>query len=385
MQVAQFAADQREHVVRADGGYRAFVPPSLPPRLDLTADLARRLSAADRAIGELAGMGRSMPNPHLMSRALMRREAVLSSRIEGTQASLSDLVLYEAAPSPATDNTDVREVHNYLRALDHVLDKQRRLPLSISLLREAHQILLDGVRGNYATPGDCRTSQNWVGSASAVIDSATYVPPPPEALWECLGAFEQYLHADRSLPPLLDIAAIHYQFEAIHPFLDGNGRVGRLLVVLLLVQWGLLPALLLDLSAYIERRRDRYYDGLLRVSTDGDWPGWLSFFLEVVEHQSRDAINRARRMYDLRERMRADVATARSSGLPTRLVDALFDTPVLTIAQAQRLLDVTHRAAAQNIDKLVALGILREVPPVGRRRLFYASEIMHVVDEERVP
>lgn len=383
MQVVDFAASQRKHVVRADGGYRAFVPPPLSPDITLTPDLARRLSAADRAIGELAGMGRSMPNPHPMSRALMRREAVLSSRIEGTQASLSDLVLYEAAPSSAAETADVREVHNYLRALDHVLAIDRRLPLSISLLRGAHQILLEGVRGNYATPGDCRTSQNWIGPAGAVIDSATYVPPPPEAQWHCLGALETYLHTKRTLPPLLDIAAIHYQFEAVHPFLDGNGRVGRLLVILLLVEWGLLPEPLLDLSAYIERRRDRYYDGLLRVSTHGDWPGWLSFFLEVVEHQSRDAIARARRMYDLRERMRLDVATARSSGLPAKLVDALFDTPVITIVEAQRLLGVTHRAAAQNLDKLVNLGILRELPASGRRRLFFAPGILQVVDEER--
>ena len=381
MRDEQFTPAQRRHVVRADGGYRAFVPPPLPPDVPPSVDLMRRLSAADRALGELAGAGRELPNTHLMSRALLRREAVLSSRIEGTQASLSDLVLFEMHPDDDARG-DVREVYNYLKAVDHVLNPQRRLPLSLSLLTEAHQILMTGVRGGFATPGEFRRSQNWIGEPGAVINTATYVPPPPERLWECLDNLEKQFHSEQAFPPLLTIAAMHYQFEAIHPFIDGNGRVGRLLVILLLIEWGLLPTPLLDLSSYIEPRRDRYYDGLLRVSTDGDWTRWLEFFLEAVEVQARDALRRARRLHELRERMRVDVATAKASALPALLVDALFDVPVLTIPRARALLDVTHRAAAVHVERLVALGILTEVGHGRRPRTFTAQEILRVAGEE---
>jgi Fic family protein len=379
--LTDFAPPQRAHIVRAEAGYNAFVPPPLPPAVVLDAGLVRKLSDADRAIGELAGLGRSLPNPHLLSRALMRREAVLSSRIEGTQASLSDLVLFEVEPTDGV--SDVREVYNYLQAVEHVLAPDRRLPVSLSLLREAHQILLTGTRGAHATPGEFRRSQNWIGPPGAVVDTATYVPPPPERLWDCLDLFEKFLHSSRELPPLIAIGAIHYQFEAIHPFVDGNGRVGRLLVVLLLVEWGLLPAPLLDLSAYIEPRRDSYYSGLFNVTAQGDWNGWLSFFLDVVAHQARDALQRARALQDLRERMREQTMISRASASSTRLVDALFDIPMLTIPRAQALLGVTHRAASLNIDKLVDLGILREVQ-IGRRpRLFVAPDVMAAVETTR--
>lgn len=378
MELESFTPAQRAHVVRAAGGHRAFVPPSLPPMVALDAPLIGRLSEADRAIGELSGLGRSLPNPHLLSRTSMRREAVLSSRIEGTQASLSDLVLFEMEPHDVT--SDVREVYNYLQAVDHVLAPDRRLPVSLSLLCEAHQILLTGTRGAHATPGEFRRSQNWIGPPGAVIDTATYVPPPPEQLWDCLDPFEKFLHADGDLPPLVAIAAIHYQFEAIHPFLDGNGRVGRLLVVLLMVEWGLLPAPLLDLSASIEPRRDEYYRGLLKVSTDGDWSAWMGFFMDVVAKQARDAMRRARAMHDLREQLRDLAATSRASASAMRLVDALFDVPMMTIPRARDVLGVTHRAASMNVDKLVKLGILREVRLGRRPRLFVAPEIMRVVE-----
>lgn len=380
MRVDDFGAVMRPHVVPAERGYRAFVPPSLPPTFELTGRLMRQLSAADRALGELAGTGRGLPNPHLLSRALMRREAVLSSRIEGTQASLSELVLFEVDTPKSGGSQDVREVFNYLRAIDYVLDPGRRLPLSVRLLRDAHRLLLEGVRGGYATPGDVRTSQNWIGDPGADIETATYVPPPPERLWEVLDAFEKFLHADGELPPLLGIAAIHYQFEAIHPFIDGNGRLGRLLVVLLLIEWGLLPAPLLDLSAYIEPRRERYYNALLQVSTHGDWLKWFEFFLEAVERQARDSLARARRLHDLRTHMRDRLATAQSSALPARLVDALFDVPMLTVPGARKILDVTHRAAAMNVEKLVSQGFLREVTPRRRPRLFVADTILKVVE-----
>lgn len=266
-------------------------------------------------------------------------------------------------------------------ALDHVLAPARKYPLSLSLLREAHEILLTDVRGNYATPGEFRTSQNWLGAPGVLLSDATYVPPPPERLWDSLDLLEKYLHSDSALPPLINIAAIHYQFEAIHPFVDGNGRVGRLLIVLLLVEWGLLPAPLLDLSVHIERFRDDYYSALLGVSTDGDWKRWLTFFLDAVATQARDALQRARRLNELREQMRARQTTPRASGLPALLIDALFDIPVMTIPRAQRILDVTHRSATSHVIRLVEAGSLTEVDTGRRPRVFIAPEIMTVVQE----
>jgi Fic family protein len=316
--------------------------------------------------------------PHLLAQPLLRREAVLSSRIEGTQASLSELVLFEAESS--RPDGDVQEVHNYVSAVGHVLDPGRKLPLSLRLVREAHEILLTGVRGGYATPGEFRRTQNWMGQPGCTLNTATYVPPPPERLWECLDPLEKYLHAKHTLPPLITIACMHYQFESIHPFIDGNGRVGRLLIVLLMVEWGLLPDPLLDLSAYIEPHRDEYYQRLLAVSTERDWTGWLSFFLTAVEHQAADAVERARRLHMLRDDLRARVATARSSGLLGTLVDALFESPAITIPRAAALLGITHRAARLNIDKLVELGVLQEIGQRARNKLFLAADILRTVE-----
>lgn len=380
MRPEDFAAAQRRHVVRAEGDYWAYVPPPLPPAVVLSPALVAALSRADRALGELSGVGRALPNPGLLAGSLVRREAVLSSRIEGTVATLSDLVLFEMDPSLERRKGDVREVSNYVAAVDHVLAADRRLPLSLPLLLEAHAVLLDGVRGNYATPGEFRRSQNWIGRPGAVIDTATFVPPPPERLWECLDPFERYLHADDPHPPLLRVAAAHYQFEAIHPFLDGNGRVGRLLVVLLMVEWGLLPGPLLDLSAWIEPRRDDYYEVLLRVSSEGDWQSWLMFFLAMVVEQASDAAQRAHRLNALRDEMRAQVVWARASALLPALVDELFRVPAITIGRARQLLDVSHRAALLNLEKLTDVGILVEVPRAGRQRLFVAARILDAVE-----
>ncbi len=373
---------QRKHITHAERGYGAFVPPPLPPQVIFDNQLVNALSAADRAVGALAGIGKTLPSAYLLAHALVRREAVLSSRIEGTQTTLSELALFEVEPYPREDGSDVAEVFNYVDALKHVLAVDRRLPLSLPLLLEAHKILMTGVRGGHATPGEFRRSQNWIGPPGVLLDQATYVPPPLERLWECLDAFEKYLHADRTLPPLMAIACLHYQFEAIHPFIDGNGRIGRLLITLLLVEWGLLPAPLLDLSAYLEPRRDEYYTRLLAVSMHGDWPGWIEFFLGVVAHQADDVTRRATALQALRGEYRTQVTSARASSLLPRLVDALFETPAMTIGRAAELLGVTHRSAALNVGKLVNAGVLTEVKPNGRTRLFLAAEILRVLNGE---
>jgi Fic family protein len=377
-----FVPGRRRYVVRAERGYQAFVPPPLPPTLELDLDLVGLLSAADRALGSLAGVGRTLPNARLLLSTALRREAVLSSRIEGTQASLSELLLFEMAPTSASASStaDVREVLNYVTAVEHVLDPGRRLPLSLSLLREAHEILFSGIGGGCATPGDFRTTQNWIGPAGCTLDDATYVPPSPELLWDCLDSFEKYLRAQQSLPPLVAIACAHYQFEAIHPFVDGNGRIGRLLIIVLMIEWRLLPAPLLDLSAYIEPRRDEYYRRLLAVTTHGDWAGWLSYFLRAVEVQSEEAGARALKLQELREDFRLRMASARSSGLLGTLTDALFETPAISISRAATLLGVTHRSARLNIDKLVQAGILIEVGDRARNKVFLAREVLAAVE-----
>jgi cell filamentation protein, protein adenylyltransferase len=370
--------------VRTLAGADAFVPPPLPPFLSFDTGLVGRLSAADRALGELAGAGRTLPNSHLFTRALVRREAVMSSRIEGTQATLSDLVLFEIE-RPVNPLGDVQEVANYVTAMDYLLDPQRSAPVSPWLLREAHRILLTGTPGENTMPGQYRATQNWLGSTGAGIDDASYVPPPVELLPDCLDAFERYLHGKRVLPPLVEIACLHYQFEAIHPFKDGNGRVGRLLVALLLVEWGLLPGPMLDFSGYIERRRQEYYARLLAVSTRGDWAGWVTFFLDAVVVQAKDVLHRARALQQLRDDYRFLVTGVRSSSLLPQLVDALFATPALTINAARQLLGVSHRAATLHITKLVDAGLLAEIPAFGRVRRFIAPGILAAINGEASP
>ncbi|MEV0649207.1 Fic family protein [Phytomonospora sp. NPDC050363] len=373
----QFAPDQRHNLITVGQGATAFMPPPLPPEIVFDRTLVGLSAAAERAVGELAGLGRMLPNPEIMTAPITRREAVQSSRIEGTRASESELALFEL-DAIVDPRDDIREVLNYVKALELVTAPDRRLPLSVPLLREAHKALMTGVRGGYAHPGDVRESQNWIGGRT--IEHASFVPPPVDRLWQCLDAFEKYLHADDDLPPLIRIGCLHYQFEAIHPFADGNGRVGRLLIVMLLLEWGLLPAPLLDISAWIEPRRDAYYEGLLRVSTHGDWTGWLTFFLSGMAEQAKDAARRARNLQELQGRYLSQVMVARASAMLPSLVNALFVTPAVTINHVRDLLGVSHRTALLTVEKLVAQGILTELGNKGRTRLFGAVEIITVAN-----
>ncbi|MBI3450764.1 MAG: Fic family protein, partial [Acidobacteria bacterium] len=256
--------------IRTPEGYAAFVPAPLPPDLIWTPALVSALSTADRSIGRLAGEGGRLPNPHLLIRPFVRREAVLSSRIEGTRATLGELLAAEAGAVSDRSPDDLREVANYVAALERGVKLLQKLPLSLRLVRNLHGTLMQGVRGNQATPGEFRRSQNWIGAPGADASRATYVPPPPDEMMTCLGAWEKFLH-DRSLPPLVHVALAHYQFEAIHPFLDGNGRVGRLMITLFLIERSILPAPLLYLSAFFEATRRDYYDHLRSVSERGAW------------------------------------------------------------------------------------------------------------------
>jgi Fic family protein len=379
IEIEAFSEAQRAHVLRVPTGYVAFVPPALPPRLPLGEQLVAALSRADRAIGELAGAGAWLPNPHLLIQPFLRREAVLSSRIEGTIATVSDVALFEASPQ-AAGPSDAREVVGYVQALELGLNPHRELPISLRLLRELHRVLLTGVRGQHLTPGEFRTSQNWLGGRNPT--EAVFVPPPVDEMKGCLDSFEKYLHADDELPPLIRLALIHYQFEAIHPFLDGNGRIGRLLLSLLLHEWTLLPQPLLYLSAFFEANRNQYYDHLLAVSHRGEWVAWVTFFLVGVQTQSVDALARAHRLFQLRESYHAVFQTSRSSALLSKLVDRLFERPAITVSQAQHHLGISYRAASQNVDKLVTAGILREATGQPRNRVFIADGILDLLRYE---
>lgn len=380
MDPADFGPKKAGEVRRNRRGYWAFIPDPLEPSLDLDLDMVGALSAADRAISELAGIARTLPNPHLLIRPFMRREAVLSSRIEGTQASLSDLLFFEAASSREHDVPDVREVANYVVSLEYAIHRLETLPLSLRLIREMHERLLDGVRGEAQTPGAFRTTQNWIGPPGCTLMDATFVPPPVEEMHVALDRFEKHLHADSKLPPLIRMALIHYHFEAIHPFADGNGRIGRLIVVLLMATEGILPFPMLYLSAFFERHRDEYYDRLLAVSQHGRWVPWIRFFLDAVEAQSRDAIRRSDALLALWHRFRDRMQEARASALLLRLVDELFSFPAISTKIASRILEVTPRSAQLNIDKLVDAGIIEEVTGRKRNRIYACREIIDVVE-----
>ncbi|MBI2303329.1 MAG: Fic family protein [Chloroflexi bacterium] len=387
MDIEQFRDSPSGRLLKGVGGYWAFVPHPMPPPLDFTPELVSALSEADRALGELAGIGRTLPNPYLLIRPFVRREAVLSSRIEGTQASLAELFAYEVQQLPLSGigrpsvKSDLLEVANYVRASEYGLERLNSLPLSLRLIRELHGRLMEGVRGEHLTPGEFRRRQNWIGSHGCTLDEATFVPPPVPEMNEALDALEKFLHAPSQLPPLLRIALIHYQFEAIHPFLDGNGRIGRLLITLLLTEGGILSQPLLYLSAYFEKHRQEYYDRLLAISQQGDWKGWLTFFFRGVAEQAHDAVARSQRLQDLQRRYRAKFQVARSSALLLKLVDEVLETPFLTLAWAQKRLDITHRSAQLNVEKLIGEGILREVTGRRRNRLFVADEVLRTVEE----
>ena len=378
MNTAGFTADAPGELVRTTSGEIAFAPAPLPPRLTFDIETVRLLDRASSALGELSGTGRLLPNPHLLIQPYLRREAVLSSRIEGTQSTLSDVYAAEAGQTQLfEDGGDVREVRNYVVALEHGLRRIDELPLSLRLIRELHDRLMDGVRGGEHA-GGFRSSQNFIGPPGATIASASYVPPPPLEMKAALEQLELFLHDD-SLPPLVQIALAHYQFEAIHPFLDGNGRVGRLLIPLFLVERGLLSQPLLYLSAWFERTRADYYRLLMRVSTHGDWDGWLRYFLAGVQVQATEAVSDAKRIVSLLDDYRQQLILDRARQATNELLDHLSVNPYVTVREAQQWLGVSDPTARAAIEDLVGYGILTEIS--GRRwgKLYLADELLSVL------
>jgi Fic family protein len=359
----------------------AFVPHPLPPKLDMAA-IVGPLTRAAQMLGELNGVGRMLPNPYLLIRPFSRREAVASSSLEGTITTLPDLFQYEAGAKARTLRSETREVHNYVRAMEHANRRLKELPVSLRLIREIHEILMDHVhwtRGSRMPAGEFRREQNWIGSEPGPI--ARFVPPPPAEMLPALNALERYIRTppNPELPFLVRLALVHYQFETIHPFSDGNGRVGRLLIPLMLHEEGSLAQPLLYLSAFFERHRDQYIDRLYRVSRDGAWVEWIGFFLKGIEEQSRDGVIRARRLLDLRSTYRERLQQARASALLPRIIDLVFESPVLHVPMVAKELGITYRSAQQNVQKLVTAGILRDLGEGLRPRMFIAEEVIDAV------
>ena len=355
-------------------GYRAFHPESLPPRppVQLHGALQGLLSQADRALGRLDGSIQTLPNPDLFVFMYVRKEAVLSSQIEGTQSSLQDLLAAEAHVLAPDRPRDVDEVVNYVSAMNHGLSRLQELPVSVRLIREIHERLLQGVRGARLTPGELRHSQNWIGPAGCTLREATFVPPPPHLVPEALGALENFLHADSDLPQLIQIGLAHAQFETIHPFLDGNGRIGRLLITFLLCQREILLKPVLYLSHFFKQHRAEYYERLQAIRDHGDWEGWLEFFLRGVVSVSREATETARRILALREDHRARVTTGlgRAAGNGHKVLEHLYQRPIVAVGDVEALTGTSYTAANNLVSKLVKLGVLVEATGYRRNRLF---------------
>jgi Fic family protein len=361
------------------GGYSAFVPAPLPPELTWTPRLVRVLSDADRVLGRLAGEGGRLRNPHVLMRPFLRREAVLSSRIEGTQATLGELLAVEAGAAVERSPDDLREVGNYVAALERGIELLRELPLCVRLVRELHTTLMTGVRGHNAAPGEFRTIQNWIGRPGSTLATATYVPPPPGEVGPCLAGWERFLH-ESELPPLVTIALAHYQFEAVHPFLDGNGRVGRLLITLFLIERKILPTPLLYLSAFFEASRADYYDGLRAVSERGAWEDWVEYFLLGVARMSEDALSRATRINDLLSRWRGEM-TGEAAKAPVRVVEMLSANPFLTTNGVAGELKIAFTTAQRAIERLERGGIVRPTSDARRNRVYCAQALLDILEE----
>lgn len=365
--------------------YRAFVPAPLPPdplpRFD--AELTQLLHSATQELGRLDGAAEILPDPKLFLYQYVRKEAVLSSQIEGTQSSLADLLQHEIDATPGVPVEDAAEVSRYVDALDHGLRRLPELPLSLRLIREIHEHLMAGGRGQHMAPGEFRRSQNWIGGTRP--GNARFVPPPPDRVMDCLGPFELFLH-ENALPPVVRAALAHVQFETIHPFLDGNGRVGRLLIALMLVESGVLKQPLLYLSLYFKTHRQEYYDRLQRVRTDGDWEGWLRYFLEGVALTARDAIDTLHRVREIFARDELSIrAFGRLSPASLKVHEHLKRHAISTIAVAAKATTVNRTTVTTVFERLIGAGIVRELTGQRRNRVFAYDAYLTVLSEGTEP
>jgi Fic family protein len=379
MRPEEFTCPEAGKLIQTPERAWAFVPAHLPPKIEYTTALVLALSEADAALASLSALGSQLPNPHLLIAPYMRREAVLSSRIEGTQASLSDVLIEEMEDIDMESDADIQEIRNYIRALEHGIARRDTLPLSLRLVKELHAHLMQGVRGANKRPGEFRSSQNFIGPPGSNIHSATFVPPPVPEMEAALHDWETFLHKADQLPVLIQCALMHERFETIHPFLDGNGRVGRLLITLFLMERGRLSQPLLYLSAFIEAHKADYYSSLQATRTHCAWEQWLLFFLRGVAQIAADASQQTRTLLALRDQFREQLRT-RPNALA--LVDTLFVNPYISAKRATAALGKSDPTARQALVQLQEAGILKEVSAKKWRRLYVAQPILDAIDRE---
>jgi Fic family protein len=378
MEERDFSPASPGQLVRNLQGHLSYLPAPLPTRFAWTDSLVKQVALTGQALGELTGLGRKLPNPQRLVRMFLRREAELSSRIEQTHARIRTMLLFEHLPAVADDVPAVREVANNYKALEFSFKSGRETDaVTVALIRRMHEILFDGIEQPQVEAGRFRQIPNFIGH-SRDIEDARYVPPPPQEVNRCMTELVDYVRRPGDLPTVVRCALAHYQFEAIHPFIDGNGRVGRALVLLMLNREGVLPVPLLNPSAELERRRREYYDRMLAVTQNGEWSAWVEFFAACVEVEARDACQRLIRLDALRDTYRAKYGAARTSALLLRLIDELFAEPAITTRDAANRLKINSTNAQRLVDKLVAGGLLVEVTGQQRNRVYLAQEMIDV-------
>jgi Fic family protein len=373
--------------VTQPGGFKAFVPAPLPPHpaIKLDADLQKLLSDAVSQLERLDAMAYALPNIDLFITMYVKKEALLSAQIEGTQASLEDIFEFEKG-SKLENINDVVEVVNYVKALHYGIDRLDSLPMSLKLIKELHAILLKGMHGAEKTPGEFKRTQNWIGTPGCTLKTASYVPPSPAEALKAMGDLEIYMHKKSTLPELINCALIHYQFEIIHPFLDGNGRLGRLLITFYLYWKGSLKKPLLYLSYYLKKNRQEYYDRLTLARNKGDYEQWITFFLTGVVQTCQDATASIKQILQLRETHQALLWQKKiSSPLATQLLEKLYYMPVMSVGDVQKMFKISHQSASNLIDQFEQIGLLKEVTGKKRGRRFVYAQYLAILSEGTVP
>ena len=365
--------------------YKAFIPSPLPPKpqLNLDSETIEILSKADTAIGRLSGISEALPNPDLFVAMYVRKEAVLSSQIEGTESSLEDVLEYESENRPKTLPNDVVEVVNYVKAMSYGLKRIKELPLSLRLIKEIHAELMQSVRGGDKTPGEFRKTQNWVGPKGCTLKNARFVPPPPHEMMQALGELEKYMHSKFSYPLLIECGLIHFQFETIHPFLDGNGRIGRLLITFFLCHKEILKKPLLYLSHYFKQNRSEYYDRLMAVREEGDFEAWIKFFLKGVANVAEEACKTSNKIIDLKKKDKNKIIESyKETSKVVIFHEKLFDRPVVSVNDIAKIMNTTFPTAADICKKLIELDILEEITGKERNKLFAYKKYLDILKQE---
>ncbi len=364
------------------GGYKAFIPALLPPDppIEYDEELQSLLSKADRALARLDGITTVLPNPNIFIAMYVKKEALLSSQIEGTQASLEGVLEFEADLTPKEDVNEIKEVINYIKALNYGMTRLNELPMSLRLIREIHKILLEETRGASRNPGEFRKLQNYIGAPGASLNEAIFIPPPPDKVILAMEKLEKFFQSKDNIPPLVKIALIHAQFETIHPFLDGNGRVGRLIITFYLFWKGILSRPLLYLSFYLKKNRAEYYDLLMKVRTEGAWEDWIKFFLKGVSETSQEAANTAREIIKLKDDLITKLyENSVSSVYAVKLIDLLFETPVISTKDIVEKLRVSMVTANELVRRFAKIGILKEITGKQRYKKYLFTDYVEII------